>query len=84
MSHPIQIRITAGRSDEALFETVDSVKAQLRQLPATRNVGDDWGLRTKKMVITVDQVRARNVTAAAPLRGAPSASNISSKNPSVS
>ena len=63
VSHPIQIRITTGRDESTLFETVEAVKAYVRQHPMTRNVGDDWGLRTKKIAITVDQVRARNVGA---------------------
>ena len=64
VSHPIQIRITeGGYGATTLFETVEEVKAHLRTLPTARNVGDDWGLRTKKILITVDQVRAHNVGA---------------------
>ena len=63
VSHPIQIRITTGRDESILFDLVEDVKAFVRQHPMTRDVGDDWGLRTKKIAITVDQVRARNVGA---------------------
>jgi multidrug efflux pump subunit AcrB len=63
VSHPVQIRLIAGPSGESLFSIVDDVKARLRQIPTTRNVGDDWGLRTRKITITVDQARARNVGA---------------------
>ena len=63
VSHPIQIRITAGFDQAGLFEAVESVKSRLRQFPTTRDVGDDWGLRTKKLRITVDQAGARRVGA---------------------
>jgi multidrug efflux pump subunit AcrB len=39
------------------------VKSHLRQIPTTRDVGDDWGMRTKKLRITVDQVSARRAGA---------------------
>jgi multidrug efflux pump len=58
VSHPVQIRLT-GLDTETLFAIVDDVKSRLRQIPGAANVGDDWGKRTKKIVITVDQARAR-------------------------
>ena len=33
--------------------------AQLRTIPGTKNITDDWGVRSKKLVIDVDQPRAR-------------------------
>ncbi len=58
VSYPIQIRLS-GRDPEELFEIVESVKSRLREVAYAINVGDDWGMRTKKIVITVDQARAR-------------------------
>jgi multidrug efflux pump subunit AcrB len=63
VSHPIQIRVIAGRDESALFGIVHQIQTRLRQIPAARNVDDDWGRRTKKIVISVDQVRARNAGA---------------------
>ena len=61
--HPIQIRIEAGFQEDGFFDVVESVKSRLRQIPTTRDVGDDWGFRTKKILITVDQARARRAGA---------------------
>ena len=55
---PIQVRV-AGRDTDTLFDIVDEVKAKLRALPGARTVSDDWGARRKKLVVAVDQPRAR-------------------------
>ncbi len=58
ITSPVQVRLS-GRESDALFDTVDDVKAQLRAIPGTKNITDDWGVRSKKLVIDVDQPRAR-------------------------
>ena len=55
---PIQVRLS-GRDEDTLFDIVDTVKARLRGIPGTKNIGDDWGVRGKKLMIDVDQPRAR-------------------------
>ncbi|MEM7412868.1 MAG: efflux RND transporter permease subunit [Myxococcota bacterium] len=55
---PIQIEI-AGRELDPLFAIVDEVKQQLRETPGTRLIDDDWGAQAKKLVIRIDQERAR-------------------------
>ena len=55
---PVQVRLS-GRDEDALFDIVDQVKAQLRSIPGTKNIGDDWGVRGKKLIVDVDQPRAR-------------------------
>lgn len=55
---PIQVRIL-GPDPDRLFEYVDAVKARLRQIPGARNIMDDWGQRTKKLMVEIDQPRAR-------------------------
>jgi multidrug efflux pump subunit AcrB len=55
---PIQVRIL-GRGPDQLFEYVDQVKEKLREIPGTRNIMDDWGQRAKKLLVEVDQPRAR-------------------------
>ena len=55
---PVEVRLS-GRDREALFDVVAGVKAQLRATRGVRNVVDDWGPRSKKLVVDVDQPRAR-------------------------
>ena len=58
VASPIQVRI-AGREREKVFELVDQVKAKMRTLSGPMNLADDWGARSKKLVIDVDEARAR-------------------------
>ena len=44
---------------ESLFDLVDAVKAALRSIPGAATVTDDLGMRSKKLVVAVDQPRAR-------------------------
>ncbi|MCP5103025.1 MAG: efflux RND transporter permease subunit, partial [bacterium] len=55
---PIQIRIK-GREMDRLFGIVEQVKEKITGLHGTKNVEDDWGLRTKKLVVDINQARAR-------------------------
>ncbi|BCS98398.1 multidrug transporter AcrB [Desulfoluna limicola] len=58
VNHPVAVRIS-GKSEKKLFELVDGLKSRLRQEPGIREVGDDWGRRTRKLVVRVHQERAR-------------------------
>jgi multidrug efflux pump subunit AcrB len=55
---PIEIRLS-GREPDRLFRIVEEVKSQVGATPGTRNVRDDWGRRTKKILVRVNQPRAR-------------------------
>ena len=55
---PVQVRLS-GRDPDRLFGIVDAVKAELRADPGAAAVTDDWGTRSKKLVVAVDQPRAR-------------------------
>jgi multidrug efflux pump subunit AcrB len=55
---PIQVRIS-GRDPKTLFGLADQVKAKLRSIDGTRNIDDDWGRRTKKLLVQVNGARAR-------------------------
>lgn len=55
---PVQIQIS-GRELGPLFAIVDSVKEKLLSLEGTRLIDDDWGAEAKKLVVHIDQVRAR-------------------------
>jgi len=57
-SDPVAIRIS-GREPERLFEIVETVKSQLRGISGTKNVHDDWGLKTKKILVNISQERAQ-------------------------
>ena len=55
---PIQIRLS-GRDTEGLFAEAERVKSKLADTPGVVNIGDDWGARVKKLIIRVDEGRAR-------------------------
>ncbi|MDH3197106.1 MAG: efflux RND transporter permease subunit [Candidatus Krumholzibacteria bacterium] len=55
---PVAVRVSA-RSDALLFSIVDKLKARLETTAGTRNVRDDWGPRSKKLLVRINQPRAR-------------------------
>ncbi len=63
VTKPVEVRIS-GKDINRTFEIADTVKQWLNARDDTRNVGDDWGPRVKKLVIEVseDQARRAGVT----------------------
>lgn len=55
--YAVEVRIS-GKDTEKLYEIVGEVKNQLRRISGTVNISDDWGGRTKKLRVEVDQTRA--------------------------
>ncbi|MCA9711978.1 MAG: efflux RND transporter permease subunit, partial [Myxococcales bacterium] len=55
---PIEIRI-AGADPDELARIATEVKLRLADIEGTRNVKDDWGPRSKKFVVDIDQARAQ-------------------------
>ena len=55
---PVEVRLS-GPDQDALLDAVSSVEVRLRTIAGARNVEDDWGPRSKKLVIDIDQPRAR-------------------------
>ncbi len=55
---PIEVRIS-GKDLDRVFEIADTVKQRLNDRTDTRNVGDDWGPKVKKLLIEVSEDRAR-------------------------
>lgn len=55
---PIEVRLS-GRDGDRLFDLVDKVKAQLDSLEGPIDVIDDWGARSKKLIVEVDDDRAQ-------------------------
>ena len=54
---PIEVRIS-GRETDVLFGLVGQVKAKLREIPGTKLIDDDWGPRSKKLIVKINQARA--------------------------
>ncbi len=55
---PVEVRLS-GRDTDVLFDLVDQVKAKMREIPGTKLIDDDWGARSKKLLVQVDGPRAR-------------------------
>ncbi len=58
IAKPVEVRIS-GKDIDRTFEIADTVKQWLNDREDTRNVGDNWGPRVKKLVIAVDGDNAR-------------------------
>ncbi|MEM7194662.1 MAG: efflux RND transporter permease subunit [Pseudomonadota bacterium] len=56
--YPIEVRVS-GKDIDALYEIINTVKDKLVQTTGILSVTDDWGPRSKKLLINVDQDRAR-------------------------
>ena len=56
---PIEIQIVGDNPDE-LSAISESVKIQLSSISGTKNVNDNWGSKSKKVVIKIDENRAQN------------------------
>ena len=58
VGYPIQLRIS-GPDFDGLYRIADQITEHLYSLPEVSAVKNSWGLRTKKLVVDVDQERAR-------------------------
>ncbi|MEM1222031.1 MAG: efflux RND transporter permease subunit [Verrucomicrobiota bacterium] len=58
IDYPIEVRIS-GNDIDTLYEIITPIKEKLLSTPGVRDVSDDWGPKRKKLVIDVDQDRAR-------------------------
>lgn len=56
---PIEIKVSGDDPDQ-LAVIAESVKKRLTQITGTKNVKDDWGPKSKKFVISIDQARAQS------------------------
>ena len=55
---PVQVRVS-GEDIDQVFALADRIKERLAAIPGTKNISDDWGPRTKKLAVRIDQDRAR-------------------------
>ncbi|MEM1180412.1 MAG: efflux RND transporter permease subunit [Acidobacteriota bacterium] len=58
VGYPVQIRLS-GPDLDGLYAVADDVTNHLNGLPEVLAVKNSWGLRTKKLLVEVDQERAR-------------------------
>jgi len=56
---PIEIKVTGDDPDE-LSTLAEQVKIKLSSIAGTKNVKDDWGPKSKKFIIKIDQARAQS------------------------
>jgi multidrug efflux pump len=55
---PVSVRVS-GRDTDKIFELTDRVKQHMATIPGTRQITDNWGARSKKVVVDIDDRRAR-------------------------
>jgi multidrug efflux pump subunit AcrB len=55
---PIEVRVS-GRDTDRIFSLVDQVKRRLTEVPGPRNISDDWGARSKKLLVRINEARAQ-------------------------
>ena len=58
INKPIEVRVS-GEKVDVLFQIVEEIEAKLREIPGTRNIGDNWGQRTKKILVNINNPSAR-------------------------
>ncbi len=56
-ANPVEVRLF-GPDQNTLFELSDQIKAQLASFPGTRNITDNWGEQTKKLLIEINDAQA--------------------------
>jgi multidrug efflux pump subunit AcrB len=58
VDRPVEVRIS-GKDPEVLFGLVNKVKVKLTEVPGAKLIDDDWGPRLPKVLIKVNEARAR-------------------------
>ena len=58
VGYPIQIRLSGSEFDP-IYRMADQVTRELYQIDGVASVKNTWGLQTKKLLVEVDQARAR-------------------------
>jgi len=58
IDYPIEVRVY-GKDIDRLYELIKPIKQKMLDISGVMDVNDDWGIRSKKLVIHVDQDRAR-------------------------
>ncbi|WP_299228993.1 efflux RND transporter permease subunit [uncultured Psychroserpens sp.] len=55
---PIEVKIS-GADPDVLAELAEHTKQKLKSVSGTKNIKDDWGPKTKKFVVNIDQNKAQ-------------------------
>jgi multidrug efflux pump subunit AcrB len=55
---PIEVKIS-GENPDILAELSEQTKQKLKTISGTKNIKDDWGPKTKKFVVNIDQNKAQ-------------------------
>jgi len=55
---PIEVKVSGDEPDK-LTDIANAIKEQISSQPNTKNVKDDWGPKSKKFVIAIDQTQAQ-------------------------
>lgn len=56
---PVEVRVTGNEPDN-LSVISEQIKIKLNSISGTKNIKDDWGPKSKKFIIDIDQVRAQS------------------------
>jgi len=55
---PVQIRVSGYETDQ-VFQLADQVEEVMASMPGLTEIRNDWGARTKKILVKINQARAR-------------------------
>jgi multidrug efflux pump subunit AcrB len=55
---PVQIRVSGYETDQ-VFQLADQVEEIMSSIPGLAEIRNDWGARTKKILVKINQARAR-------------------------
>ncbi len=55
---PIQVRVF-GSGVNGLFDIVETIQEHIINIEGTRNIRNDWGMKTPKLVVNINQERAK-------------------------
>ncbi|MBL4659056.1 MAG: efflux RND transporter permease subunit, partial [Alcanivoracaceae bacterium] len=55
---PVEIKVS-GKNPDELAKISGSIRSRLYQISGTKNIKDDWGPKSKKFLIDIDQNRAQ-------------------------
>jgi len=58
VKHPVEVRVSGADLDK-VFDLADRVKERMLTHESLRNVTNDWGPRTKKLMVNINEARAR-------------------------
>jgi len=55
---PVQVRVS-GPSPDELFNLSAQIRTKLNDIPGAQNLSDDWGPKIKKLIVDIDETKAR-------------------------